>query len=150
MKFRTLLAIAVAAAFAGTFGALAQGTGGTTSLPGTSEQGNPPAGAPAGDQTEPGGGASSGSSRIPPDTFDQLDKDHDGFLSREEAAGTNLASDFDELDTNRDGKLSPGEATSSAARGSSSASSASFSDHKRGVGGSTVPANPGGVPTSKD
>lgn len=142
MKFRTLPAImAVAAAFAVPFGALAQGTGGTTSSPGTSEsQGNPPAGAPAGSQTEPGGGASSGSSRIPPDAFDQLDKDHDGFISREEAAGTNLANDFDKLDTNRDGKLSPGEATGSATRGSSSASGASSSDDKSGVGGSTAPA----------
>ena len=71
------------------------------------------------------------------DAFDQLDRNHDGFISREEAAGTNLANDFDALDTNRDGKLSPGEATSRAARGSSSASGASFSDDKRGVGGST-------------
>lgn len=128
---RTLLAIAVAAAFAATFGVLAQGTGGATSSPGTTEsQGDPPAGSAP-------GGATTGSSRIAPDAFDQLDRNHDGFISREEAAGTNLANDFDELDTNRDGKLSPGEATSRAARGSSSASGASFSDDKRGVGGST-------------
>jgi hypothetical protein len=154
MRFRTSLAIAVAAAFAATFGVLAQGTGGTTSSPGTSvSQGNPPAGAPAGSQTEPGiapGGASTGSSRIAPDAFDQLDKNHDGFISREEAAGTNLVNNFDKLDTNRDGRLSPDEVTGSAVGGSSRASGPSTGDDRSGVGASAVPANPSGVPTPKD
>ncbi|TAK81943.1 MAG: hypothetical protein EPO20_22975 [Betaproteobacteria bacterium] len=143
MRFRTLLPIAVAAAFAARFGVLAQGAGGTTSSPGISEsQGNPPAGAPAGSETEPGiapGGASAGSSRIAPDAFDQLDKDHDGFISREEAAGTNLARDFDKLDTNRDGRLSPDEVTGSATRGSSRASGPRTSDDRSGVGGRQYP-----------
>lgn len=154
MKFTTLLTIAVAAAFAATLGVVAQGTGGTTFSPGISEsQGNPPADAPAGSQTEPGiapGGASTGSSRIAPDAFDQLDKDHDGFISREEAAGTNLVNDFDKLDTNRDGRLSPDEVTGSATGGSSRASGPRTSDDRSGAGGSVVPANPSGVPTPKD
>lgn len=153
MRFRTLLATAVAAAFAATFGVLAQGTGGATS-PGTAEsQGNPPAGAPAGSQTERGaapGDASAGSSRIAPDAFDQLDKSHDGFISREEAAGTNLAKDFDKLDTNRDGRLSPNEVTGSATRGSSRASGPGASDDRSSVGGLAAPAKPSGAPTPKD
>jgi hypothetical protein len=140
MKFTTSLTIAVAAAFTVTLGALAQGTGGTTS-------------SPAGSQTEPGiapGGASTGSSRIAPDAFDQLDRNHDGFISREEASGTNLAKDFDKLDTNRDGRLSPDEVTGSATGGSSRASGPRSSDDRSGVGGSAIPANPGGVPAPKD
>ncbi len=51
MKLKTLLAVAVAAAFSG--GALAQ-TGGTTQSPTVNQpQGNPPASAPAGDQKDP-------------------------------------------------------------------------------------------------
>lgn len=140
MEFRALLAIAVA-------GALAQGCGGTTSPLGTSEQDNPPAGAPAGSQAEPGTGASSGPSRISPDTFDELDKDHDGFISREEAAGIDLAKEFDKLDTNRDGRLSPDEVTGSATRGPGRASGDRSGDHGSGA---AVLADPGGAPTPKN
>lgn len=154
MKFRALLAIAVAGAFAAPFGALAQGSGAATSTPGTNEpQGAPPTGAPAGSQTEPRtapGDASAGSSRISPDAFDQFDKDHDGFISRKEAGGTNLANDFDKLDTNHDGRLSPDEVTGSATRGSSRASGDSSGDDRSAVSGFTLPANPSSVRPQRD
>jgi Ca2+-binding EF-hand superfamily protein len=42
--------------------------------------------------------------------FDELDKNHDGFLSRDEANGaTELDTRFSELDANNDGKLSRDE-----------------------------------------
>ena len=43
--------------------------------------------------------------------FRQLDKDKDGFLSREEAKGTAYEQRFDRLDQDSDGKLSQKEAT---------------------------------------
>jgi hypothetical protein len=60
MKFNTLIAVAVAGAFAIPLGALAQGgAGGTTTAPSaTSPQGNPPAGSTAGAQTDPNNSAS--------------------------------------------------------------------------------------------
>ena len=54
--------------------------------------------------------ASAGSSRDS-SAFDRIDLDQDGFITREEAAGTALADRFDQLDTNHDGKLSPSEAS---------------------------------------
>lgn len=42
--------------------------------------------------------------------FDQLDRNHDGFLSRDEANdAAELATRFSELDANNDGKLSRAE-----------------------------------------
>ncbi len=38
--------------------------------------------------------------------FKSLDKDGDGFISKEEAKGTPHEAQFDKLDTNHDGKLS--------------------------------------------
>jgi hypothetical protein len=64
MKFNTLIAVAVAGAFAIPLGALAQGgAGGTTTAPSaTSPQGNPPAGSTAGAQTDPNNSASGATS----------------------------------------------------------------------------------------
>ena len=41
--------------------------------------------------------------------FKAMDKNNDGSLSREEAKGTPHAADFDKLDKNKDGKLSRDE-----------------------------------------
>jgi Ca2+-binding EF-hand superfamily protein len=53
-------------------------------------------------------GTTPGTSRALP-TFDSLDKDADGRLTREEVQGTPLANRFDEIDTNKDGKIDPKE-----------------------------------------
>lgn len=53
MKFKTLMAVAVAGAFAVPLAALAQGAGGTTTAPSADHpQGNPPYTAPAGSQDD--------------------------------------------------------------------------------------------------
>jgi hypothetical protein len=65
--------------------------------------------------------ASAGSSRDSA-AFNSIDLDQDGFITREEAAGTNLADRFDQLDTNHDGKLSPFEVNAGSASASSGAS----------------------------
>ena len=54
-------------------------------------------------------GASSGSSAGAEKMFQALDKNKDGFVTREEAKGTPHDKDFAKLDKNSDGKLSPQE-----------------------------------------
>jgi EF hand len=78
MKLRTLVALALAAAFA----------------------------APLGAQTQSPGVASSGSSGPGAAAFDSLDKDKDGFVSHYEAKDSEWASRLREFDKDRDGKLS--------------------------------------------
>jgi Ca2+-binding EF-hand superfamily protein len=58
--------------------------------------GNEPAAAPAGKAAKP--------------SYDQFDTDHDGRISRQEAAASpTLSASFDQIDTNRDGYLSKQE-----------------------------------------
>lgn len=91
MKVRTLLAVAVAAAFAVPLGTLAQGTGGTTTAPSASQpQGSPPASSSAGSQADKSATGTMGSDRpmsgatgsMP--SFESVDKNHDGNISRAE------------------------------------------------------------------
>src|SRR5439155_13052724 len=71
---------------------------------------------------------------IDSDTFNQIDLDQDGFITRDEAAGTELADRFDQLDTNHDGQPSPSEITAgSASGGSSSAASGSTTNGDGGA-----------------
>lgn len=50
------------------------------------------------------------SSRVPHDRFAQVDTNHDGVISRDEAAATpQLASRFDEVDADKDGRVTPAE-----------------------------------------
>jgi len=122
MKFKTLIAVAVAGAFAVPFAALAQGTGGTTTAPSaTHPQGNPPATAPAGSQTS--GGGATGESNA---SWTRLDKNKDGYLSRDELKGdASLSSRFSEMDKDNDGRISKEEfnAASSGAGATGSRSS---------------------------
>jgi hypothetical protein len=83
MKLKTLVALAVAAAFAVPLSTQAQ-------------------------SDKP----SSGTSDVAGSTMaETADKDKDGFISREEATGTQFETIFDTLDKNRDGKLSRDEMT---------------------------------------
>ncbi len=164
---RTLLAVAVAGAFALPVAASAandnmvvpQGGGGDTGASNRQEGANPPGqaspGAPrsstsstdretgAAHRTNPSGtGATAHRSR-----FDALDKNHDGYISRDEAKNApELNTRFTELDTNNDGKLSRDEynALRSSARGGAGATARSMSS-KKGVPdkgpGAQEPAN---------
>jgi len=64
---------------------------------------------PQGQTMSPGpapSGATGGSASSMKPTFESLDKDHDGSISRSEAAGSaDLVKSFATLDKNRDGKL---------------------------------------------
>jgi EF hand len=77
--------------------------------------------APSAGQVQQTPSASAGSSRDSA-AFDRMDLDEDGFITREEAAGTSLADRFDQLDTDHDGKLSPSEVNAGSASASSGAS----------------------------
>ena len=139
---RTLLAIAVAGAFALPVAASAAndniliaqgGGGGDTGASNRQEGASPPGqaspGAPR--STTSGMDRSTGAARHTNPSgsgsttrhgrFDALDKNHDGYISRDEAKNASeLDTRFSELDTNNDGKLSRSEygTLQSSARGS--------------------------------
>ena len=93
MTLKTLVAVAVAAAFAVPLS--------------TQAQSDKPSSAPSG-ATTPGSG--------------MADKDKDGSISREEAKGTQYEKDFDKLDKNKDGKLSRDEMTPGSGAGATGGS----------------------------
>ena len=98
MKTRTLIVAAVAGAFALPLSVQAAGEAGTFLLAQSSSQGASSGHTAGAQSAAPGGGMST------------LDKDSDGYVSREEAAAdTRVHSRFSELDTNRDGRLSHSE-----------------------------------------
>ena len=80
MNLKILIAVAVSAAFAG--GALAD------------------------DKKASSGGSKASGASGAEQMFKSLDKDKDGYLSKEEVTGSPHAKDFDQLDKNADGKLS--------------------------------------------
>ena len=82
MPLKTLISIAIAGAFA-------------TSLAQADDK--KASGGASGDSAKQNAGAEK--------MFQALDKNKDGFLSREEVQGTPHAKDFDKLDKNHDGKL---------------------------------------------
>jgi hypothetical protein len=119
MQLKTLVPIAIAAAFA-------------TSL------------ALADDKKANGGasGASATQDSGAEKMFQALDKNKDGFLSREEVQGTPHAKDFDTLDKNHDGKLTRDEHAAAPEHqaeksGSSSTSGATASPGAAPSGGAT-------------
>ena len=147
---KTLIAIAVAGAFALPMAVqasgsnnvvLAQGggdTGASARQPGATPPGQVSPGTPrdaatsqdretgADRNANPNGNMSrdrSASGRSTSGNFDRLDKNHDGYISRDEAKGVNeLDTRFSEMDTNNDGKVSRDEMRGhgSASRGSTS------------------------------
>ena len=135
---KTLIAVAVAGAFALPMAAqasgsnnivLAQGGGGDTGAstrqpgatpPGQISPGTPRSAATSEDRetgadrhANPSGGMGrdrSASGRSASGNFDRLDKNHDGYISRDEAQNASeLDTRFTELDRNNDGKLSRDE-----------------------------------------
>ena len=114
MTLKTAIAIAVAAAFAVPLAASAQADkpkdhssathGNTSSTPINSGSNTPerPAAAPKAE-----GGASSGATAR--DGFEALDKNHDGYLSRDETRDASWSNRFSELDKDNDGRLSQSE-----------------------------------------
>jgi hypothetical protein len=109
MTLKTLIAAAVAAAFALPFSASA-----------------------GGDKAASGATKSDGGAEA---MFKALDKNNDGFMSKEEAKGTPHDKDFSKLDKNNDGKLSRQEHAaapehSGAASGSSTSSGSSAQSKK--------------------
>jgi hypothetical protein len=135
MKMKTLIAVAVAGAFAVPFAAqasadndrmiLAQaggsaggsaGTGGASG--GAAAQGGSSAsgtvggaaggsqGSGVGSQGNQAGGPGAG---VPPTDITQLDKNNDGYVSREEMSADPRAGNFDDMDKDRDGRLSRDE-----------------------------------------
>lgn len=122
MRMKILIAASVAAAFAMPFSAGA-----------------------AGDKTSSG---SSDAEKM----FQTLDKNKDGFVTKEEAKGTRYDKDFATLDKNRDGKLSRDEHAAapeyaSEKSGSSSTgatSGGSMSSGASGAGGPAAPRSSGG------
>lgn len=130
MKMKTLIAVAVAGAFAvplavqasadndrmilaqsgGSAGGSA-GTGGAAAQGGTGASGTSQ-GAVGGSQGATGtqgnqaGGPGAG---VPPTDITQLDKNNDGYVSREEMSADPRVTKFDDMDKDRDGRLSRDE-----------------------------------------
>jgi len=171
---RTLMAIAVAGAFALPAAALASATndnivvaqgGGDTGASSRQQGVNPPGQASPGTprsaasgidrdtgaarHTNPTGkGSSTAGATSNRGRFEALDKNHDGYVSRDEAKdASELNTRFTELDANNDGKLSRDEynAVSASARGATGSTSASGKKSKAGAPdkgpGAQEPAN---------
>lgn len=62
--------------------------------------------------------------------FTSLDKNKDGFVSKDEAQGTPHAKDFDKLDKNHDGKLSRAEHAAAPEHANDKAASGSTSNKR--------------------
>lgn len=168
---RTLMAIAVAGAFALPVAALASAAndnivvaqgGGDTGASNKQEGANPPGqaspGAPrsstsgmdrdtgAASHTNPTGkGGSTAGATSHRRGFEALDKNHDGYISRDEAKDAKeMDTRFSEMDTNNDGKVSREEynAVNASARGATGTGSMSGKAGAPGKGpGSQEPAN---------
>ena len=95
MNAKSLITAAVAAAFALPLAAYADGDKASSS-----------GGSSAAASSSGGGQASAGASSGAEQMFKDLDKNKDGFISREEAKGSPHEKEFDKLDKNGDGKLS--------------------------------------------
>lgn len=96
MKLKTLIAAAVAAAFAFPLASYAAGDKASSASSGDTKSGSASGGA-----TKSDGGAEA--------MFKSMDKNKDGSISKDEAKGTPYDKDFAKLDKNSDGKLSAQE-----------------------------------------
>lgn len=96
MNVKTLVAAAVAAAFAFPLASYAAGDKASSASSGDTKSSSASGGA-----TKSDGGAEA--------MFESMDKNKDGSISKDEAKGTPYDKDFAKLDKNSDGKLSPQE-----------------------------------------
>ena len=112
MMFKTLIAAAVAAAFALPFSASAAG-----------DKADKADKAASSGATKSDGGAEA--------MFKALDKNKDGFMSKEEVKGTPHDKDFSSLDKNKDGKLSRQEHAAAPEHAGKAGTGASASDSKK-------------------
>jgi hypothetical protein len=135
MMFKTLIAAAVAAAFALPFSASAAGDkadkAASGSSAGTSTSGSASAGGTSGssgDKAASGATKSDGGAEA---MFKSLDKDKDGFMSKEEVKGTPHDKDFSSLDKDNDGKLSREEHAAAPEHAGKAGTGASASESKK-------------------
>ena len=99
-----------------------------------------PLSAGASDKASSTGPDASGAEKM----FQGLDKNKDGFLSRDEVKGTPHDKDFATLDKNHDGKLSRDEhAAAPEHAGDKTATGATGGAATSGTAGTTAPANSG-------
>lgn len=157
MTFKTLIAAAVAAAFALPFSASA---GGDKAASGSSDKaasassdkaksgsstGSASAGGTSGSAAAGGTSGSSGDKAASGATksdggaeamFKSLDKNKDGFMSKEEVKGTPHDKDFSSLDKNKDGKLSRQEHAAAPEHAGKAGTGASASESKKPEGSS--------------
>jgi EF hand domain-containing protein len=131
MTLKTLIAAAVAAAFAWPLAAGADDKASTGASAGSDKSAAQPS---SSDKASAGATKDDGGAEA---MFKALDKNNDGYISKEEAKGTPHDKDFAKLDKNGDGKLSreehaaapehAGKAKSGSAAGASSSTDATTS-----------------------
>lgn len=129
MRRRTLIALSIAAGFALPLTVQAAGedkakSSGSTATPSASQ-------------------GASGDAKM----FEQLDKNKDGSISKEEAKGTPHEKDFTTLDKNNDGKLSRQELTAASEHGKDKAATGGTSGSPSGA--STSGSSTGGAAPSQ-
>jgi hypothetical protein len=146
MRLKTLLALSVAAAFAAPLAVYGQGDKPKSEAGATPSASQGASGA-SGTTGSAGAGASKSGAQA---MFENMDKNKDGFVSKEEAAGTPHEKDFATLDKDSDGKLSPEEhaaapehAGDKAATGGTAAPSGSGTSGSTS-GGAAAPSAPSG------
>ena len=125
MNLKTIIALAVAAAFA--VPAAAQTSSGTDK-PSSSAQGS----ASDKHKSEAGGTAPGG--------FAGMDKNNDGYISRDEAKDVSWSNRFTELDKDNDGRLSRSEFDAMQGAAGATGRDASSPSTTGGMGGSVGPA----------
>ena len=131
MKAKKVIALVIAAAFAAP---VAAQSGSGTVQPKDSN----PAAAP---KAFGGGVDRSGAGASAPSGFATIDRNNDGYISREEARDATWSNRFTELDKDNDGRLSASEfdALGSGAAGSSAGKDANSPSTTGGMGGSVGP-----------
>lgn len=174
MKMKTLIAVAVAGAFAIPFATQASVDGdrmivaqaGGAGAPGGASQGSGAPGGAAGGAAAQSGTPAAGSSSstgqtgsgqpgtgagLPPTDMQQLDANNDGYVSREEAAkNPSMGTRFSELDKDSDGRISKSEweaGSGSAATGATGATTSPSSPSS--ATGSSDPARDVGTAASR-